>query len=115
MAHQIVIGYASDSSEFVKVHDDNSPSQSGEGNNSLSVSSHSDWASSIFEPPVSSDSELELVDLASSNYTTYCQCEDEDFLVECLPSLSLALSVLGARMENSCKFGACLEICGIYL
>jgi hypothetical protein len=72
MAHQIVISYTSDSSEFVEVHDDNSPSQSGEGNNSLCVSSHSDWASSISRPLVSSDSESESVDLASSNSTAYC-------------------------------------------
>jgi hypothetical protein len=45
MAHEIVIIFDSDSSEFVEIDDDNSPNQSGEGSNSfvgLSVSSHLD-------------------------------------------------------------------------
>jgi hypothetical protein len=70
MAHQIVLGYSSDSSKFVEVDDDISPSHSSIGNNnSLGpiVSSHSgsvDWVSSISSPSVSSYSGL--VDLASS-------------------------------------------------
>jgi hypothetical protein len=83
MAHQIVIGYASNSSEFVEVHDDNSPNYSGSGSSSsVDLSVSSDWVSSIFGPPVTSDSES--VELASSSSIIYYQYEDEDFLVECL-------------------------------
>jgi hypothetical protein len=76
MAHEIVIIFDSDSSEFVEIQDDRSPNHSGSG------SSNSDWASSISGPPVISNSES--VELASSSSTAYCLCEDEDFLVECL-------------------------------
>jgi hypothetical protein len=75
MAHQVVIGYALDSSEFVEVEEDNSPNHSGAGSSSFvdhSVSSHSDWASSISGPPVMSDSES--MELVSINSTAYCQC-----------------------------------------
>jgi hypothetical protein len=62
-----VIGYSSDSSKFVNVDDDISLGLSGTGSNDPSMSLHS-----------------ESVDLASSISTTYCQCKNEDSLVECL-------------------------------
>jgi hypothetical protein len=85
MAHQVVRGYISDSSEFVQVIDDDSAVQSGEGSNctvSLSMSTYSNWATSISRPPASCDSESE--DLATSKSTAFYQCQDEDILVECL-------------------------------
>jgi hypothetical protein len=35
MAHQIVVGYSLDSSKFVEINNDNSPSHSGAGSNSF--------------------------------------------------------------------------------
>jgi hypothetical protein len=76
MAHQIVLVYSSDSSEFVEVNNDLNPSHSGLGSNSSlgpNVSSHSrsvDWASNISGPSVSSH--LGSVDLASSIPIAYC-------------------------------------------
>jgi hypothetical protein len=66
MAHQIIVGYSSDSSEFVEADDEISST----GNNDslgLSESSH-------------------LVSLSGvgSIDTVYCQYKNEDFLIECL-------------------------------
>jgi hypothetical protein len=70
MVHQIVLGYSLDSSKYVEVDDVISPSQRGADSNSFLV------------PIVSSPSRL--VDLASSSFTAYCQCTDENSLIECL-------------------------------
>jgi hypothetical protein len=65
-----------------------SPGHSGAGSNSTQVprvsspSQSVDWATSISGPGVSSGSGS--VDMDSSISTTYCQCRDEDYLVECL-------------------------------
>jgi hypothetical protein len=86
MAHQVVLGYSSDSSEYVDVEGGISPALSGARNNSTrgpSISSDSvDWPSSIFGPSVSSDAVS--VDMGSSISTAYSQCRDKDTLVECL-------------------------------
>jgi hypothetical protein len=87
MEHVIVISSSSDSSEYVEAHDDNNPSQSGEGSDGsvgLSMSSESEMATSISGPPMTSDSKSESVGLARTNTIAYCQCAEEDFLVECL-------------------------------
>lgn len=60
MAYQIAIGYSSNSLEFVEVDDDVSLIHSDMGSNP-SVSSHSDWISSIFGPNMTSDSESDSV------------------------------------------------------
>jgi hypothetical protein len=79
MAHQVVYGYAFDSSEFVEVEEDNSPNHSGSGSSS-SVDPR--VASSISSPPVTFDSES--VEMVGTNSSAFCQCQHEDFLVECL-------------------------------
>jgi hypothetical protein len=79
MAHQVVYGYASDSSEFVEVEEDTSPNHSGSGSSS---SIDPSMASLISGPPVTSDSES--VEMASTSSSAFCQCQHEDFLVECL-------------------------------
>ena len=60
MAHQVVLLYDSDTSEFVEVGSDDNACHSGTGSNSLS------WTSGA-------------IDVGSSISTTYCQC-DEDTL-----------------------------------
>jgi hypothetical protein len=75
MEHVIVISSSSDSSEYVEAHDDNNPSQSGEG---------SDGSVGLSMSPMTSDSKSESVGLARTNTIAYCQCAEEDFLVECL-------------------------------
>jgi hypothetical protein len=86
MVHQVVLGYTSESSEYVDVEGNISPTRSGARSNIFlgpSISSDSeDFPSSIFGPSVSSDADS--VDIASSISTAYYQCRDEDTLVECL-------------------------------
>jgi hypothetical protein len=74
MAHQVEYGSASEASELSEVEDDASPAHSGEG-----PSESSEWSSFISGPPPSS----ELDDDASSSPFVFCQCEDEDTLLEC--------------------------------
>jgi hypothetical protein len=77
MAHQVVYGYASDSSEFVEVEEDTSPNHSGSGSSgsgsSGSGSSSSidpSMASLISGPPVTSDSEsVEMASTSSSAHS----------------------------------------------
>jgi hypothetical protein len=70
MAHQVLVMISSDSSKYLEEDDVGSPTQSDAGSNP-SVFSGS-WASSIFGPPISSDSDS----------VAYCQCE-EGTLAEC--------------------------------
>jgi hypothetical protein len=74
MTHQVEHGSASESSEFLEVEDDASPVHSGEA-----PSESSEWASSIFGSPLFSESN----DDVSSSPIAFCQCEDEDTLLEC--------------------------------
>jgi hypothetical protein len=68
MTHQIVVGYSSDSSEFVEIDDDINSSRVGSNNFlGLSESLHS-----------------VALSRAGSIHTAYCQYKDEDSLVECL-------------------------------
>jgi hypothetical protein len=73
MVHQVEHGSTSVSSEFLEVEDDASLVHSGEG-----PSKSSEWASSISGPPPSSKSD----DDASSGPYAFCQCKDEDTLLE---------------------------------
>jgi hypothetical protein len=57
-----------------QVEDDASPAHSGEG-----LSESSEWSSFISGPSPSSKSD----DDASSSPYAFCQCEDEDTLLEC--------------------------------
>jgi hypothetical protein len=57
-----------------QVEDDASPAHSGEGLSESLV-----WSSFISGPPPSSESD----DDASSSPYAFCQCEDEDTLLEC--------------------------------
>ena len=82
MAHQVVLLYDSDTSEFVKVDDDHSAAYSGAGSNTPSVAFHygsMDWASSNFGPSVT----LRAIVVGNSISTTYCQYGKGDTLVEC--------------------------------
>jgi hypothetical protein len=76
MAHQVVLLYDSDMSEFIEVDGDHSAGHSGADSNS-SI----DWAPSISRPNMSSKSES--IDVASAISTAYYQCVEEDSLVEC--------------------------------
>ena len=74
MVHHVEHGSALESSKFLEVEDDANPIHSRKGpNKSL------EWVSSIFGFPPSSESD----DDASSDPYAFCQCEDEDTLLEC--------------------------------
>jgi hypothetical protein len=73
MAHQVEYGSASEASEFLEVQDNVSPAHSGEG-----PSEFSELSSFISGPIPSSESD----DDASSGPYAFCQCEDEDTLLE---------------------------------
>jgi hypothetical protein len=66
IAHQIILGYTSDYSDFVVIDDDiSSSSVSSDSSSGPSESSRSEgWAGTI--------------------ESTFCQCNDNDFLVKCL-------------------------------
>jgi hypothetical protein len=85
MAHQVLVMISSDSSKYLEEDDVGSPTQSDAGSNP-SVFSGS-WASSIFGPPISSDSDS----------VAYCQCEEGTLLSAPLVGhfLTLILYALG--------------------
>jgi hypothetical protein len=74
MAHQVEHSSASEASDYLQVQGEASPAHRGEG-----PSEPSKWSSSISGPPPSSESD----DDASSSPYAFCQCEDEDTLLEC--------------------------------
>lgn len=81
-----MLGYSLESFEYVDVSGATNTTHRGVGSDSThgpSVSSDLvDWETWIFSPTMSSY--IVLVDMASSISRAYCQCKDEDSLVECL-------------------------------
>lgn len=73
MAHQVEHSSSSEASDYLKVEGDASLAYSGEG-----PSEPSEWSSSISDLPSSSESDD---DVSSSPYT-FCQCKDENTLLE---------------------------------